>query len=230
MIGSFCEEARTENLDVWRPLLSHPFVLGLADATLPPESFRFYVTQNILYLADYARALAVGLSKTTDEDLLSRFAASVENITVNELPQNRKLLASIAALCSGPAPATDAEPAPGMVAYSSWLLATAARGSAIDVLTAIMPCAWSYGEIGRTLAGNMTPHPVYSGWIGFFASETYTAMVEGLRVELDSLVAACDARERSRLKALFRTACRMELRFWDMGWNREQWADLVARK
>jgi thiaminase/transcriptional activator TenA len=174
--------------------------------------------------------LALGLAKTPDEDGLVRFAASVQNIAVVELPQNRKLLASIDELCASPAPATDAEPAPGMVAYSSWLLATAARGSAIDVLAAAMPCAWSYGEIGRALAPNVTSHPVYSDWIGFFASETYTEMVEGLRTELDSLVAACDARERSRLTAVFRMACRMEYRFWEMGWNREQWADLAVRE
>jgi thiaminase/transcriptional activator TenA len=213
---------------VWDGLITHPFVLGLADATLPPEAFRFYVTQNILYLGEYTRSLALGLAKTNDEDLLVRFADSVQNIAAVELPQNRKLLASIDALCPSPAPATDAEPAPGMVAYSSWLLATASRGSAIDVLTAAMPCAWSYGEIGRTLAPNLTQHPVYTDWIGFFASDTYTEMVAGLRGELDSLVAACDARERSRLVSVFRMACRMENRFWDMGWNREQWADLAV--
>lgn len=225
---SFCEQARAASADVWAQLLDHPFVHGLSDGTLPPESFRFYVTQNIQYLGEYTRCLAIGLAKTGDFDGLSRFAASVENIANVELPQNRKLLAEISTLCSEPSPASEAEPAPGMVSYASWLMATAYRGPAVDVLTAAMPCAWSYGEIGRALVPTLVGHPVYSDWIRFFASDTYTGMVEGLRAELDGLVATVDRHERDRLTGIFRMACRLEYRFWDMAWKREQWADLPA--
>ncbi|GLY30971.1 thiaminase II [Kineosporia sp. NBRC 101731] len=217
---SFCDEARAGADDVWGALVEHPFVRGMADATLPPESFRFYLTQNVQYLAEYARVLAIGLAKTTDETTLVRFSEAVTNITHVELPQNHALLEKVRELCTLPPEPVEEEPAPGLVAYSSWLLSTAYRGGAIDVLTAALPCAWSYGDIGRAHAPHLVMHPVYENWIAFFASPEYDAMLQGLKAELDARVARCDGPERQRLAGVFRTACLLERGFWDMAWNR----------
>ena len=40
---SFCDEARFANDDVWQGLLTHPFVLGLADAISPSMKHSFAV-------------------------------------------------------------------------------------------------------------------------------------------------------------------------------------------
>jgi thiaminase/transcriptional activator TenA len=40
-------------------ILAHPFVTGLTDGTLDAEVFAHYVAQDVHYLRDYARALAI---------------------------------------------------------------------------------------------------------------------------------------------------------------------------
>ena len=38
--------------DIWPRYLSHPFVMQMADGTLPMEKFRYYMLQDYLYLKD----------------------------------------------------------------------------------------------------------------------------------------------------------------------------------
>jgi thiaminase (transcriptional activator TenA) len=225
---SFCDEARLASDAAWRGLLGHPFVHAMARGTLPPERFRFYITQNLIYLPEYTRALAIGVAKTTDDATMQRFVDAVQNIADVEIPTNERLRARIDTFCTRLPGAHDAEAAPATVAYASWLLATAYQGQAVDVLTAIMPCAWSYGDIARSRRDEVVEHPVYSDWIAFFASDEYAKVVVGLRAALEAATTQSSPAERSRLIGVFRTACRMEHRFWDMGWSGEQWADLAG--
>ena len=52
--------------DIYASILDHPFLSGLADGTLPRESFRHYIVQDAHYLRGYARALALCAAKATD--------------------------------------------------------------------------------------------------------------------------------------------------------------------
>jgi hydroxymethylpyrimidine/phosphomethylpyrimidine kinase len=49
--------------DLWSDFIDHPFVLGIADGTLPIESFIYYLKQDYLYLQHYARAAALAAFK-----------------------------------------------------------------------------------------------------------------------------------------------------------------------
>ena len=44
-----CEYLREHARPTWDQLFSHPFVLGMADGTLPVPIFAFYISQNILF-------------------------------------------------------------------------------------------------------------------------------------------------------------------------------------
>ena len=52
--------------EIWEGYHSHPFVQGIADGTLDRDKFRFYMIQDYLYLIDYARVFAIGVSKARD--------------------------------------------------------------------------------------------------------------------------------------------------------------------
>ena len=43
-----------------------PFNTELAAGTLAPERFRFYILQDAIYLAEYARVLAIAAAKAPD--------------------------------------------------------------------------------------------------------------------------------------------------------------------
>lgn len=210
---------------LWTDLLDHPFPRGLAEASVPVAQFRFYVAQNLCYLPDYARMLATAAARSRDDAGLAHFSAALANIVDVEIPQNRRMLARAAEL-AGPCVDTDLEPAPATVAYTSWLLAVAARGDADDIAAALLPCAWSYGEIAAGLIGSAVPHPVLHEWVAFFATPSYAAVVAELRSGFDDRLAQLGADARRRAAATFRTGCRLERRFWDQAATGEQWADL----
>jgi thiaminase/transcriptional activator TenA len=75
----------------WSALLDQPFVRELARGELLPERFRFYIEQNLLYLPQYARVMALGAAKSRDERELELFAAALRQVIDVELPENRAL-------------------------------------------------------------------------------------------------------------------------------------------
>lgn len=210
---------------IWDSLVTHPFPRALADGTLPPERFRFYISQNIMYLPEYARMIAVGASRTSDLRGLEESTRAMANIVDVEIPQNIRMREAIVHI-GGPVLDTDVVLAPATVAYTSWLLAIAATGSALDIQAALLPCAWSYGEIARRLIADSAEHPVYSEWLRFFASDEYDAVVVALRAAFDRDLLDAPEATRERLATIFLTGCRMERQFWDQGFTGIHWPDL----
>jgi thiaminase/transcriptional activator TenA len=223
---SLCEALREECLPVWGALHTHPFVTELAAGTLPLEKFRFYLEQNLMYLPEYSRAIAIGASRSRDAEELRSFTAALENIVRTEIPENEALLAK--AIEAGAEDRGGASAmAPANLAYSSYLIAAAFKGGATEVMTAIMPCAWSYGEIAAKLRPDAADHPVYGPWIEFFAGEEYAEIVGRMKDELDAL-ARQDRMSAGDLSETFRTGARLELGFWGMAYGLEQWPDVAV--
>jgi thiaminase/transcriptional activator TenA len=200
---------------MWSELVEHAFVRELAAGELAPERFRFYVEQNLLYLPQYARVMALGAAKSRDQRELELFTSALRQVIEVELPENRALRDRVIEL--GAADRSGAlELAPANLAYTSWLLSVAFTGGPIEILAAVLPCTWSYGAIGRELAPTAADHPVYRAWIGFFAGEEYSGVVERMCADLDELA---DRARLEPLEVIFRTGVRLERGFWDMAYT-----------
>jgi thiaminase (transcriptional activator TenA) len=117
--------------------------------------------------------------------------------------------------------------APGTVAYTGHMVATAVRGGPIEVMTALLPCIWSYGDIACRVAPQLVDHPLTSSWVRYYSSPEYGHLVAGRRAALDRLVAAADAAQRERLAGIFMTSVRLERVVWDMVYAMAQWPDLA---
>lgn len=211
----FTGTARAENADLWVSLAEHDFVRGMADGTLPAESYQFYVEQNLLYLPQYARAIALAVARSRSAGELAEHTASLVNIVDVEIPQNEELLRLTRTLTGSTAPRAS-RMAPGCRNYTSYLLAVAASGDTTDIAALIMPCAWSYGEIARSYRGKVAEHPVYTAWFDFFAADEYEQLVQRMRRKLDADVVALGEARRAELREIFTTASELELGFWDM--------------
>jgi thiaminase/transcriptional activator TenA len=212
--------------DVWQALHEHPFIREMADGTLPLDKFRFYIEQNLMYLPEYARAIAIGAARSRDVTELGRAAAALTNIVDVELPQNellRRRAVDLGAADRGGRLAM----APATVAYTSYLISAAFQGGPLEVMTVIMPCAWSYGDIASHIDAP-ADHPVYRDWIAFFAGDEYTELVERMRGELEELGGRATPTERARLQELFTMGTRLEMSFWDMAYGLEQWPDVAV--
>ena len=213
------EKLRRKTDPIWRKILGHPFVLGIGDGTLSADKFRFYLRQDYLFLVDYSRLLALAVAKAPDLASMGRFAGLLDATLNREMSMHRDLAARLGV---GPDDLGRASAAPTTYAYTRHLLEVAASGGLHEITAALLPCQWSYADIGsalaRTTASN--PHPFYRQWIEMYASEDFAALVGWLRALLDGARGRAD---EDRLETIFATSARYEYLFWEMAHRMEQW-------
>jgi thiaminase (transcriptional activator TenA) len=212
---------------IWAGLHAHPFLGELARGTLPLEAFRFFIEQDLLFLPAFARCMAMGAAKSASEEELEFFTTQLGGIIRLEIPSNRRLLDQVISLGAQDRGGSLAM-APANVAYTSFLLATAAAGGPLEITAAILPCSWSYIEIARGLKDELVEHPVYSDWVGFYLQQEEADLVLNMRETFDDMTregAVSDARRR-QLAEIFMTSSRLEGMFWEMAYTMDQWPDL----
>jgi len=192
-------------------------VRQIGAGTLPHATFRRYFEQNILYLGDYARAIALILGKAPDLaalDVLSRF---LHQISATEIPANLDFLRRL----GGSADSAD-DPArmlPVTYSYTRHLRCVCALDSCAAGLAAVLPCQWSYGELASPLMTSLPADPIYADWIAMFGSTSYGGLVDETTGLLDRLASSSCEPETSRMAWIFDTSSRYELQFWDMAYG-----------
>jgi thiaminase (transcriptional activator TenA) len=220
MADGFTGELWSGITGVYHAILAHPFLSGLADGSLPSDSFAFYVVQDALYLRDYARALAEVASHADDAAGAEMFARHAAGAISVERRLHESLLADLGI---DPAAADSAEPAPTTLAYTSYLLATARGGSYAEGVAVVLPCYWIYREVGRELQRRGSPDPRYQRWIDTYGGAEFDADVREVLAVADRLGPGLGAAERARAHRHFRATSRYEWMFWDMGYRQESW-------
>src|SRR5260370_8561221 len=127
---------RERGKSAWAAATSHPMVGKMGDGTLPHESFRRYFEQNILYLEDYARAIALITGKAPDLAAVGVLTRFLQQIVGTEIPANKAFLGRL----DGSPSATEASAMlPPTYAYTRHLLSSAAPGRCAAGLTPILP-------------------------------------------------------------------------------------------
>lgn len=203
---------------IWDRCLTHPFVTGIGDGTLPAEKFQYFMLQDYLYLFDYARVFALGVVKSRDAALMRTFAQNVDAILGGEMNIHR---AYMERLGISEAQVLAVKPALDNLSYTHYMLSVAERGGPAEIAAAILACSWSYAEIGQTLAKipGAAEHPFYGEWIQGYASGDYDATNRALIELMDRLAAGAPEEELKYLEEIFVNCSRYELGFWDMAWE-----------
>lgn len=206
--------------DIYERILAHPFVLGLTDGTLASEAFKFYATQDALYLREFSRGLSVLAAKAPDEDAAILFNDSAKTAIVVERALHGSFFAQW-----GLAPKTVlATPmAPNTMLYTSYLLRVAYERPFHEVLGAFLPCFWIYWEVGKALVGKGSPVPIYQQWIQAYASEAFADTVQRVLALTDRVAEGLTEPQRNHMAEHFEMASRLEYMFWDMGYRQQAW-------
>ena len=205
---------------IYAAILRHPFLTGLTDGALPPESFRFYAVQDALYLRDYARALSLAAARAPRDPWIIMF----NEHAAGALKVERELHESFFKAWGLTTDAVAATPlAPTNLAYTSYLLAVAHAGPFHEAVAALLPCYWIYWEVGKELERRGSPDPLYARWIGTYASEEFGSVVRAVLDCTDALASPLGSAERAAMGRHFATTSRYEWMFWDMGHRREAW-------
>lgn len=204
--------------DIWASYNEHPFLLGIQDGTLDQEKFRYYLIQDYLYLEEFTKVFSLGIAKAKSPEMIRLFSQFVTLLIDQELDIHRGYIGKLAVSREE----IDAMPrALDNLSYTSYMLRTAYEEGEAEILTAILPCAYSYEIIAKNiLARNpaAADDPFYGEWIKTYAG-SYGDINIVLLETIDRLTEHYTEAQLRHLEEIFTACSRYELAFWELGWN-----------
>lgn len=201
-------------------ILQQPFLAELAAGTLPAETFRHYIVQDSLYLAEYARALAIAAAKARSAAGRLEFSDGAKVAVQVEEALHQAFFGQFGVWAEMSA---TAEPSPVCLAYTSYLNALAATRSYEELIAGILPCFWVYWEVGCAIRPRAVSANPYAVWIDTYADPAFGAATERVRALVDAAAAGAGEGTRAAMTRAFRDATRYEWMFWDSAYRQEGW-------
>ncbi|KAM3080920.1 trifunctional hydroxymethylpyrimidine kinase/phosphomethylpyrimidine kinase/thiaminase, variant 4 [Clarireedia jacksonii] len=200
----------------WVEHTEHSFVAGLADGTLPIESFKYYLIQDYLYLVQFARANALASYKAKTMDDIAAAAGIVGHIHremalhINYCERFGMTKAEIEAC----------EEHQACTAYTRYVLDIGQSEDWLALQMSMAPCLIGYGEIAKRLhADPKTKREgnIYWKWIENYVADDYVAAVKVGSALLERHALLQSPNRIEELVKIFVHATKMETGFWDMG-------------
>lgn len=217
----FSERLYEKLQPIWRQNHNHPFVQGMGDGTLEKEKFRFYMIQDYLYLIDYAKLFAIGAMKATDLQTMGKFAALLDSTLNEEMSLHREYTKKFEI---SEKELEKAQPSPTTLAYTHYMLHVGQSGTLAELVAALLPCMWSYWEIGKELSEKPgANNEFYREWIEMYSSKEFGELATWCINLFDSLTEEKSEAELEKLEEIFLNTTRFEYMFWDMAYNEAMW-------
>lgn len=217
---SFCDTTWDEIAPLRRAILDQPFLAELADGSLNPESFRHYIVQDSLYLAEYARVLAIAAARAPTAAARLEFSDGAKIAVQVEEALHQAFFAQFGVT---PDIARGSEASPVCQGYTGYLTSLAATRSYEELIAGILPCFWVYWEVGCTIKPRaVSPNP-YAAWIDTYAAPAFGEATQRVRDLVDEAAANATPAVRKAMATAFRNATRYEWMFWDSAYRCAIW-------
>lgn len=218
---SFTQEIRQQAGGIFQAIFDHPFVKGIAEGKLAREQLIHYVKQDFEYLNAYMRIYGIAISKSTSREEIATFNEQISFILHSEVHPHQNFCAAAGVTYEE----LQGYPlAPSAHHYIRHMLTVAYEGSLGEIMAVLLPCPWTYQEIGRKLLDEVKPdesHPFYD-WIYFYGNRGEDATAKFCS-RVDEWAERATAAERERMKEYFMLSCQLEYMFWDMAYKQEEW-------
>lgn len=187
--------------------LHHPFVVNLAQGTLAPEQFAYYVGQDAFFLQAFARAYSIAAVKVPDWQGFCIFHSLVGGV-LTELQLHEDYANTWAVNLQ------EVQPSSATRRYTDFLLATAWNYDAGLAAVAMAPCMRLYAFIGQEVAAQGIPDHQYADWIRTYSSPEF----EQLALQLENLIERY-ADDSSLTFETYRYALECEANFFQAAWE-----------
>ena len=221
MADKFSGQLRRRGERIWRAIEGHAFLCELHAGTLPMNRFTYFILQDYLYLLDFAQVLCQGGARSPNLETLELFCRHA----LGAVEVERSFHASFGKTLGLSRKQLDAVPkGPITQAYIGHLQSVARSGSLGELVAAVLPCYWIYGEVGRRLHRNRPRKPkIYREWIETYASDAFWQPVREQIQLMDRLGDGASRSEKKRMAENFILSSRYEFMFWEQAYRLEQW-------
>lgn len=212
-MNQFSDRAWKEAQPIMARICAHPFLQEMAAGTLSRKSFKTYLEQDCIYVANYGDEflrLAHMLPKSRLQELFLQFAE--EGIAAEEA-MHQMLMDEFGG--------AEAEPLQGTTDYMNHTRQYFDPEDLSMAMAAMLPCMWVYNEVGKYIlsiekGGEQNP---YHEWISCYASEMMDEGVKNALVLVNELAEKESPERREDMLLAFLKATEMEYVFWDQAYS-----------
>jgi thiaminase (transcriptional activator TenA) len=217
----FCAKIWEDIAPLRARILAQPFLIELAEGTLPRPTFQQYIFQDSLYLAEYARVLALAAARAPDAVARLEFSGGASVAVQVEQALHQTFFTQFGLDANA---LLHAEASPTCLNYTGYLTTLAATRTYEELIAGILPCFWIYWEVGCTVKPKSAANNPYAAWIDTYADENFGATTERVKNIIDTAADAATPATRIAMAKAFTMASRFEYLFWDSAYRRESWA------
>ena len=217
--GIVFNKLKSNILEEWNLYTQHKFVQKISDGSLDKKLYLKYLKQDYVFLIHFSRAwaLLVAKSKSVNE---MRIASATLDALVNEEIQLHIKTCKDEGITEEQLFKTEEEL--NNLAYTRFVLEAGYSGDFLDLLFALSPCVFGYGEIGLYLKSISKNDNPYINWINTYNSKEYQEVCINIGSLLDE--ATQDRLGKDfvnntlwpKLEKTFLIATKLEIDFWEM--------------
>lgn len=212
----FTEELWSSTIEIYNSLINHPFNIELAKGTLDKEKFRFYISQDAIYIGEYSRALAGLASKAPNhEELMEFINFAKEGLEIENALHDHFMKTFDIAKAEQAGLATEA--------YANFLLSAVGYKSYEEAIAALLPCFWMYNRVAIHIYKQSVSDNPYQKWIDTYSGLEFDETTNRLITITDQLAEETSSKIKNRMKQHFIQSARYEWLFWDNAYELTLW-------
>tara|TARA_Y100000746_G_scaffold45668_1_gene35015 strand:- start:1164 stop:1853 length:690 start_codon:yes stop_codon:yes gene_type:complete len=217
--GIVFNKLKSNILEEWNLYTQHKFVQNISDGSLDKKLYLKYLKQDYVFLIHFSRAwaLLVAKSKSVNE---MRIASATLDALVNEEIQLHIKTCKDEGITEEQLFKTEEEL--NNLAYTRFVLEAGYSGGFLDLLVALAPCVFGYGEIGLNLKSISKSDNPYISWIDTYNSTEYQEVCMNIGSLLDEATQDRLGKDFAnntlwpKLEKTFLIATKLEIDFWEM--------------
>lgn len=213
---TFVQQLVQESLPVWEQCLHSEFLTHLADGTLDEACFKGYIVEDSLYLREYAKVFAWGMTKAKDMQTIRTYYSLLSFVNESEDAARLHYLKHFGLTDEG---IQSLPLRPENRAYVDSMIEAAKNGDgAAECMMACLPCMLSYGWLFQKLLQRSpaVKDTYYGALVLDYAGPGYDAACRAWAERAEVACTGLSPDRAARCRAIFRACSEHELHFWEM--------------
>ena len=219
-MGMLVDRIKSYAGDHWKAYVHHPWIDAMIRGDLSTERFRFFLVQDLPYLADFARVYFMAFAKLKPGELRV-FRPFLQLLAgYDEGKWEEELLRDIGCTDYSTERWAAYKAREG---YMNHLVRMAHEGTGLEALVAMLPCSMGFAELGERCHGlDLSKHPApYQRWLGLYSRPFQRQQVNALVDGLEFCAAQASEAELAALERIFLRSIQHQVHVFDAAWRLE---------